>query len=102
MSSIAASTKDAVVQLPVQPQTSFRKLPINCEPKLVCTTCGWNCNPISPSPFHIAAAGELVLVAAEQKPGGRRRTTSPWLIQTENSAGRFLNIAAGGSLMRST
>src|ERR1700687_3089983 len=100
MAAIAESTNEAVVQLPVQPQMSRRKLPTNCEPKLVWTTSGWNCRPMTPSPFHIAAAGELSLVAAEQKPGGKVRTTSPWLIQTENSAGKPLKIAAGGSLTR--
>jgi len=32
--------------------------------------------------------GELSLVAADAKPGGILRTTSPWLIHTENSDGR--------------
>ena len=58
--------------------------------------------PLPPRERILAAAGELSLVAALQKPGGMRRTMSPWLIHTENSLGSPLNSAAGGSEMRTT
>ena len=71
---VASSMNDAIVQSPVQPQTSKANAAGSSAPCSVCTTSGWNSRPYSArSGASIAAIGAVALVAASRKPGRHRR-----------------------------
>ena len=71
---VASSMNDAIVQSPVQPQTSNAKLRRISRPRSVCATSGWNSSAYRPrSASSIAATGALALVATTRKPGRRGR-----------------------------
>ncbi len=92
MRAVASSMKEAIVQSPVQPQTSKANRRRISAPCSVCTTSGWNSRPYSArSGASIATIGALELVAASRKPGGTAATSSPWLAHTRKACGRPSN-----------
>ena len=73
MRAVASSMNDAIVQSPVQPQTSNANAAGSRRPRSVCATSGWNSRPYSAGAVSsIAATGALALVATTRNPGGAR------------------------------
>ncbi len=87
-----------MLQDEAQPQTPCTKFSSRIRPPSVCTTSGWNWSPkTGRSAWRTAANGELSLVPSTTKPGGRRSTRSPWLIQTVRSAPPGMRAKSGSS-----
>ncbi len=70
-------------QSPRAPQASNRKLRSMSPPETVCETSGWNWTAKIPrARSSKATMGTLSVLAVARKPGGIRRTWSPWFIHT--------------------
>ena len=75
ISAILRCAKLLIVQSPLTPQTSNRKLEIILRPNGVCSTSGWNCTPYNlRKSLAIPATGHSLVSAVTTNPSGTSDT----------------------------